>query len=984
MIRPLDATSARLLSSGQVIVSVASVMKELLENALDAEATVVDIYAVAYGLDLLVVSDNGTGIPLSAACPPTASGTAGNDDEAGDSSCFLLAARASSKCPALFANGTNPSSHNSFLAASQPSLPDALASSNGASLSVSAAAAAAGGALDTLGFRGEALHSLAHTSTVTLHTRCTVEQGEPAGTARAVTYASDRNATSVARLRLSDAACPAWLRSSSLASGTTVTVSELFAMLPVRRKDAVKNGKRAFLGAIALIKQYALTNPHVRLMVRHQEEARAHQQGEQSSGSAPPTTLVATSGSGDLLRSLGDCYGSRVLGDMEPVEWTLSRCRVRGYVSKVGRGRAINDLHCFALHGRLVDLPRLAKAVQEAFVQCHPSAMAGHRLCPAFFLALEQLEGGSSPTSGGLSSASAEGIAASNALYYDVNITPDKRQVLLQSEEALVKELYAAARRVFTASAEAVVNLSGSGVSGNTPTQQQQQRHVSGGGGLCSPSQAMASARPLFTPVVVRQALPSVYPNPHPAGLDEPRKFYPRLSADGGSSHFEHTPASGGARHGAVGDAPVMSASAASSTRTHVDPPAAALAGNGRGDCSCCGVSPPRQATALPNDVAGASPARYIGNTSCTTPTMDQRVGGTPGDIQQQKQQLNEEDREEEAREEEALPLDDASVGGAFRPVKAFAAWRLPLLAMSGMPPLAPLFLRRLRGVTHDGDKEGSGDEDGDADAARGANPPSRKKPRTEGEERGQQAGGKRGSAKAKPPRTKPLAQQHDGDLDGWLSKAAFATMTVYGQFNHGFIVASTGAMLFVIDQHAADEKYNYEQLVAGYVAKPQPLVQPMLVAMDLHEAELVLEHQKALALHGFLVSSAAAAAPTLAASGGLPCSAPAPDAVAAAATTSGGIRVHAVPVLPYDTVTPRDLLELSQQLVQYGALVKPLKAVWHSLATKACRTSIMIGTALDRRTLVGIVRHMATMHAPWNCPHGRPTLRHVGYLPQQ
>lgn len=37
--------------------------------------------------------------------------------------------------------------------------------------------------------------------------------------------------------------------------------------------------------------------------------------------------------------------------------------------------------------------------------------------------------------------------------------------------------------------------------------------------------------------------------------------------------------------------------------------------------------------------------------------------------------------------------------------------------------------------------------------------------------------------------------------------------MTIHGQFNKGFIMASSGHELFIIDQHASDEKFNFERL---------------------------------------------------------------------------------------------------------------------------------------------------------------------------
>nr|POE52484.1 dna mismatch repair protein pms1 [Quercus suber] len=47
-------------------------------------------------------------------------------------------------------------------------------------------------------------------------------------------------------------------------------------------------------------------------------------------------------------------------------------------------------------------------------------------------------------------------------------------------------------------------------------------------------------------------------------------------------------------------------------------------------------------------------------------------------------------------------------------------------------------------------------------------------------------------------------------------------------------------------------------------------------------------------------------------------------------------------------------------------------------LASRACRSSIMIGDALDRNEMQKILKHLADLKSPWNCPHGRPTMRHL------
>ncbi|XP_042311513.1 PMS1 protein homolog 1 isoform X5 [Sceloporus undulatus] len=60
--KQLPAETVRLLSSSQVITSVVSVVKELIENSLDANATSVDVKLENYGFDKIEVRDNGDGI----------------------------------------------------------------------------------------------------------------------------------------------------------------------------------------------------------------------------------------------------------------------------------------------------------------------------------------------------------------------------------------------------------------------------------------------------------------------------------------------------------------------------------------------------------------------------------------------------------------------------------------------------------------------------------------------------------------------------------------------------------------------------------------------------------------------------------------------------------------------------------------------------------------------------------------------------------
>ncbi|KAK9891927.1 hypothetical protein WA026_017411 [Henosepilachna vigintioctopunctata] len=46
--------------------------------------------------------------------------------------------------------------------------------------------------------------------------------------------------------------------------------------------------------------------------------------------------------------------------------------------------------------------------------------------------------------------------------------------------------------------------------------------------------------------------------------------------------------------------------------------------------------------------------------------------------------------------------------------------------------------------------------------------------------------------------------------------------------------------------------------------------------------------------------------------------------------------------------------------------------------ASRACRKSVMIGKSLSNKDMKQLIVHMGEIDQPWNCPHGRPTIRHL------
>ncbi|KAJ3558446.1 hypothetical protein NM688_g920 [Phlebia brevispora] len=210
-----------------------------------------------------------------------------------------------------------------------------------------------------------------------------------------------------------------------------------------------------------------------------------------------------------------------------------------------------------------------------------------------------------------------------------------------------------------------------------------------------------------------------------------------------------------------------------------------------------------------------------------------------------------------------------------------------------------------------------------------------------------------------------------DEALSRIIEKADFASMEVVGQFNLGFIVvrrrkekgASSGQAsgsiddLFIVDQHAADEKYNFETLQRTTKIESQKLFRPLeLSAAD----ELVaLGNLDVLQQNGFEVNVASESASEMP-------------------------RVHRLSLVaqPVSKNTVFDLSDLEEliHLLQdqpNGQMVRCSKAR-SMFAMRACRMSVMVGTPLTSKQMTTVIRHMGTIHQPWNCPHGRPTMRHL------
>jgi DNA mismatch repair protein PMS2 len=84
------------------------------------------------------------------------------------------------------------------------------------------------------------------------------------------------------------------------------------------------------------------------------------------------------------------------------------------------------------------------------------------------------------------------------------------------------------------------------------------------------------------------------------------------------------------------------------------------------------------------------------------------------------------------------------------------------------------------------------------------------------------------------------------------ISKSDFEHMTILGQFNLGFILTRLRDDLWIVDQHAADEKYNFEDLQRNTQIRSQRLVRPMKLELSRMDEEVAREHEDVLRQNGF------------------------------------------------------------------------------------------------------------------------------------
>ena len=269
-IRQLPQALVNKIAAGEVVERPASVVKELMENAVDAGATRIDVAVAQGGLEMIRVVDNGCGIPADELPLAVASHATSKLAEADD----------------LFRVGT-------------------------------------------LGFRGEALASIAAVSRLVLRSR-TAES--PGGAEIEVTGGRCSDVT--------PCGCPV---------GTTVEVHNLFFNTPVRRKF-LRTVQTEFGHTSEAFTRIALAAPQVHFTLRHNER--------------PVLDLAAGDG---LLERIARSFGRELAENLIAVSGSDGPVRISGYVAHPAHSRSNNRTQYFFLNGRHIRDPALQHALGEAY-----------------------------------------------------------------------------------------------------------------------------------------------------------------------------------------------------------------------------------------------------------------------------------------------------------------------------------------------------------------------------------------------------------------------------------------------------------------------------------------------------------------------------------------------------------------------------------------------------------------------------------------
>uniref|UniRef100_A0A8C1JEQ6 Mismatch repair endonuclease PMS2 n=1 Tax=Cyprinus carpio TaxID=7962 RepID=A0A8C1JEQ6_CYPCA len=789
-IKAIDKQSVHQICSGQVVLSLATAVKELVENSIDAGASNVDVKLKDSGIELVEVSDNGKGV---------------------EEQNF---------------EGLTLKHHTSKLR----DFSDLIH-------------------VETFGFRGEALSSLcalSDLSVVTCH--------ESAQIGARLVY--DHNGHLTQRVP------------HPRQHGTTVTLQKLFSTLPVRHKEFQRNIKKEYSKMIFVLQSYCIISTGVRITCTNQ------------TGQGKRTTVLCTSGSNSMRDNIGAVFGPKQLQSLIPfqqispgesikedyglgeVDVPKDLFVIDGFVSQAdhGVGRSATDRQFFFINKRPCDPVKASKLVNEVY------HMYNRHQYP--FVALNI-------------------TVASDCV--DVNVTPDKRQILLQEEKLLLAILKSSLMAMF----ETGVNK----ISLN---------HI---------TPAITKDREIGS---VSEALPDDEPPKTSINLARLKEAFSNHQVPGiGSKQSSHKAACSGSSQKKM-----FSFVSCSKKMTDIMRPPL------KSSPSFAAVSSIKKLTVC---LSGLHPSIYETDVKAETISepVDEKFWSYKPLVPETKSEQHQ-DRmsspEAKRARYEAEPLaqnclvDSKSKNASTQLDSPVSIQKNTVLLQFSLQELSKR-MQRLQ---------------------------AQKKENHE-----QELKYRRFRAKINPGEN----QSAEDELKKEISKDMFKDMEIIGQFNLGFIITKLKSDLFIIDQHATDEKYNFEMLQKNTVLKGQRLIAPQSLHLPAISETVLMENLEIFRKNGFdfLVDEDA--------------------------QVMERVKLVSLPTSKNWTFGPSDIEELIFMLSDSPGIMCRPSRVRQMFASRACRKSVMVGTALNTSEMKKLVLHMGEIEQPWNCPHGRPTMRHLANL---
>ena len=174
------------------------------------------------------------------------------------------------------------------------------------------------------------------------------------------------------------------------------------------------------------------------------------------------------------------------------------------------------------------------------------------------------------------------------------------------------------------------------------------------------------------------------------------------------------------------------------------------------------------------------------------------------------------------------------------------------------------------------------------------------------------------------------------------------ATYEYIGTVFDTYIIIRMKDKIYFVDQHAAHERYLFEQIKDAYYKKEQStqmMLIPLLVGVSTKELDIVRNNMEMFEDAGFILEEFG----------------------------ENTIKISGVPNVGYNIDHKSMFKDIISELSGTEKTERQQKE-WRFLATLACKAAVKGGTKLDVEEQKRLVDNMITLDNPFNCPHGRPT----------